>query len=57
MNGLTPEYLCELVPPLVQEAFNYTLKNADHIQTIHANSNFYYNSFFPFHYQGLEFSL
>ena len=30
-----------------QEASNYTLRKADHIQTIHANSNLYYKSFFP----------
>ena len=47
INGLTPEYLRELVPPLVQEASTYALRNADHFQTIHASSNLYYNSFFP----------
>ena len=47
INGLTPEYLHELVPRLVQEASTYALRNADQIQTTHANSNLYYNSFFP----------
>ena len=45
INELTPEYLREIVPPLVQEASTYALRNADHIQTIHASSNLYYNSF------------
>ena len=47
INGLTPEYLRELVPPLVQGASTYALRNADHIRTIHASSNLYYSSFFP----------
>ena len=47
INGLTPEYSRELVPSLVQEASTYALRNADHIQTIHASSNLYYNSFSP----------
>ena len=47
INGRTPEYLRELVPRLVQEASTYARRNADHIQTIHASSNLYYNSFFP----------
>ena len=45
MNGLTPDYLRDLVPPLVQEASNYNLRNSDHIQTFHANTNLFYNSF------------
>ena len=47
MNGLTPNYLRDLVPPLVQEASNYNLRNSDHIQTFHANTNLFYNSFLP----------
>ena len=47
MNGLTPDYLRDLVPPLVQEASNYNLRNSDHIQTFHANKNLFYNSFLP----------
>ena len=49
MNGLTPDYLRDLVPPLVriQEASNYNLRNSDHIQTFHANTNLFYNSFLP----------
>ena len=39
MNGLTPDFLRDLVPPLVQEASNYNLRNSDHIQTYHANTN------------------
>ena len=47
MNGLTPDYLRDLVPPLVQEASNYNLRTSDHIQTFHANTNLFYNSFLP----------
>ena len=47
MNRLTLDYLRDLVPPLVQEASNYNLRNSDHIQTFHANTDLFYNSFLP----------
>ena len=47
MNGLTPSYLSDLLPPLVHETTTYNLRNANHIQTIHANTNLYFNSFVP----------
>ena len=47
MNGLTPNYLSDLLPPLVHETTTYNLRNANHIQTIHANTNLYFNSFIP----------
>ena len=46
-NGLAPNYLLDLVPPIIQETSNYNLRNADEIQTLHARTNLYYNSFFP----------
>ena len=46
-NGLAPNYLLDLVPPIIQEITNYNLRNADDIQTLHARTNLYYNSFFP----------
>ena len=33
MHGLSPNYLRDLVPPLVQETSNYNLRNANDIQT------------------------
>ena len=47
MNGLTPDYLRDLVPPQVHETSNYNLRNSDSIRTIQANSNLFYNSFLP----------
>ena len=47
MHGLSPNYLRDLVPPLVQETSNYNLGNANNIQTFASNTNLSYNSFFP----------
>ena len=47
MNGLTPNYLSDLLPPLVQETTSYNLRNSNHSQTVHANTNLFYNSFIP----------
>lgn len=47
LNGLAPQYLSDLVPPLVQQNTRYNLRNYDHIQIPHANTNLYYNSFLP----------
>ena len=42
---LTPPYmyLQDFVPPLVQEAIPYRLRNSNDIRTIHANTNMYNN--------------
>ena len=47
INGLAPNYLHDLVPPIIQEPTNYNLRNTNDIQTLHASTNLYYNSFFP----------
>ena len=47
INGLAPNYLLDLVPPIIQETTNYNLWNTDDIQTLHVRTNLYYNSFFP----------
>ena len=47
IHGLSPNYLQNLVPPLVQETNNYNLRNANNIQTFASNTNLFYNSFFP----------
>ena len=46
MNGLTPDYLSGCVPPLVQDTTTYNLRNSNDIQSLHANTNLFYNSFF-----------
>ncbi|MEW8546433.1 MAG: reverse transcriptase domain-containing protein, partial [Candidatus Thiodiazotropha sp.] len=47
MNGLTPSYLSDLVPPFIRDATHYNLRNSNHTQTLHANTNLYFNSYFP----------
>ncbi|MEW8542639.1 MAG: reverse transcriptase family protein, partial [Candidatus Thiodiazotropha sp.] len=47
VNHLTPDILSDLVPPYVRESNPYSLRNADDIQTIHARTNLYFNSFLP----------
>ena len=47
LNGLTPEYLQSILPPLVQNTTNYNLRNSNNLRTIHVNINLFYNSFFP----------
>lgn len=47
VNGLTPEYLADLLPPLVGENNPYSLRNANDIQSIRARTNLFFNSFFP----------
>ena len=45
MNGLTPNYLSDLLSPLVHETISYNLRNSNHIQTVHANTHLFFNSF------------
>ena len=47
VNALSPEYLVSLVPPTAGSLMPYPLHNATNIQTIHAASQSYYNSFLP----------
>ena len=47
IHGLTPTYLTDILPPLIQETTDYNLKNANDFRTLHANTNLYLNSFFP----------
>ena len=47
MNGLAPEYPNRLVPSLVQDTSQYTLRNSNNLNTVRSISNLYYNSFVP----------
>lgn len=47
INGLTPQYLQDIMPPLVQETTSYNLRNSDDIRNPRANTNLFFNSFFP----------
>ena len=46
-NYLTPPYLSSLVPPLVQNASRYNLRNSNDTQTIASQTTLFYNSFLP----------
>ena len=45
LKNLTPPYPQDFVPPLVQEASPYRLRNSNDIRTTQANTNLYYTSF------------
>ena len=47
INGLTPPYLTNLVPPSTGRTSTYNLRNNNNIQTIYSRTNLYYNSFLP----------
>ena len=46
-NDLTPLYLSSLVPPLVQNASRYNLRNSNDTQTVASRTTLFYNSFLP----------
>ena len=41
LNDLTPPYLSSIVPPLVQNASRYNLRNSNHTQTIASRTTFF----------------
>ena len=43
----TPPYLSTLVPPSVNTYSEYSLRNSNDTQTVHARTTLYYNSFLP----------
>ena len=47
MHGLAPNYLLDLLPPIVGQTNNYALRNADHIQSFRSKTNLFSDSFFP----------
>ena len=46
-SGLSPSYLSSLVPPTVGANIAYNPRNPNNIQTVHANSQLYFNAFLP----------
>ena len=46
-NNLCPPYLASLVPNNVGDVSRYNLRNAQHSQTVHANTQLYFNLFLP----------
>ena len=47
VNGLTPDYLSDLFPPLVGDSNPCSLRNENDIQSIRARTNLFFNPFFP----------
>ena len=47
VNGLTPEYLQSLIPPIIQNTTTYNLRNSSDLRNVHARTNLFYNSFIP----------
>ena len=47
VHKMTPEFLSELVPPFIHETNRYNLRNANDIQSIHAHTALFHNSFIP----------
>ena len=47
INGLTPPYLSNLLPPLVGSSNPYPLRNSDNFLTLRTNTALYYDSFLP----------
>lgn len=47
LTGHCPSYLSSLVPPTVTANVSYNLRNPNNIQTVHAHTQLYYNSFLP----------
>ena len=45
-NGLTPEYLLNIVPSRIQESTPYNLRNSNNIRNIRASTNIFFHSFF-----------
>ena len=46
-HGLSPNYLSSLVPDNVGNNSLYNLRNAQNLNTVHANSQLYYKFFLP----------
>ena len=47
MHGLAPNYLSDLLPPIVGQTNNYALSNAGHIRSFRSKTNLFADSFFP----------
>ena len=47
MHGLVPNYLSDLLSPIVGQTNNYAHRNEDHIQSFRSKTNLFSDSFFP----------
>ncbi len=46
-NGLSPDYLVDLVPPTAEERHGYALRRRDNVTPYRTNKQFFSKSFFP----------
>ena len=53
-NNLTPNYLSSLVPQAVGQTTQYRLRNSNDLQSIHARTALYSNTFFAIYCQRME---
>ena len=47
INGLSPQYLSDLVLATNDSSWNYNLRNSNNIHLVNARTALYYNSFLP----------
>ena len=47
VHKMTPEFLSSLFPPYIHETNRYNLRNANDIQSIHAHTVLFHNSYLP----------
>ena len=47
INGLSTQYLSDLVPATIGSSSNYNLRNSNNIHLVNARTSLYYNSFLP----------
>ena len=45
INGLSPQYLSDLVPATIDSSSNYNLRNSNNIHLVNARTALYYNYF------------
>ena len=47
INGLSPQYISDLVPATIDSSSNYNFRNSNNIHLVNACTSLYYNSFLP----------
>ena len=47
INGLSPQYLSDLIPATIDSSSNYNLRNSNNIHLVNARTALYYSSFLP----------
>ena len=46
-NGISSQYLSDLVPATIDSFLNYNLRNSNNIHLVNEHTSLYYNSFLP----------